>query len=187
MVTPESVAEPGAERALDALFDEFYAGLRRTAHRANIADAYAAIDTTILVHEAYLKLRHREDLRFSSEAQFYAYAARVMRSVLMDTAKSSLRHKRESGNIIAGMDSDSIDLHSSDSQREFFDTAQHIIALDAALESLRADDSRAAEVVELHYYAGLSFEQIAPLLALSARTVKRDWEYARAFLYAALQ
>lgn len=186
MSTHESCAEPAADKAIDALFTLFYAGLKRTAHRANAAQVPVGIDTTMLVHEAYLKLRNRADLSFESEAQFYAYAARVMRSVLLDSARMRLRVKRDAGHELISLDVSAIDARMLDSQQALERSAQEVLALDDALEQLRADDARAADVVELHYFAGLSFEQIAPLKELSVRTIKRDWEFARAFLYAAL-
>lgn len=170
--------------AMDALFATFYDKLKRVAHGAIAANRQHLVNTTMLVHEAYLKLRHREDLRFASEAQFYAYAARVMRSVLLDSAKLRLRAKREGGSKHLSLDA--VDVDALLIQSPLVRDAHDVIAIDAALEQLRADDARAAEVVELHHFAGLSFEQIAPLKALSVRTIKRDWEYARAFLYAAL-
>ncbi|MFZ2235731.1 MAG: ECF-type sigma factor [Dokdonella sp.] len=186
MSTSDRSATPAADQAVDALFTLFYDGLKRAAHRANAVNAQAGIGTTMLVHEAYLKLRNRADLNFESEAKFYAYAARVMRSVLLDSARMRLRAKRDAGQPVLSMDITGIDARILDSQLTLQRNAQEVLALDHALEQLGADDARAAEVVELHYFAGLSFEQIAPLKELSVRTVKRDWEFARAFLYAAL-
>lgn len=186
MSTSDRSSTPAADQAVDALFTLFYDGLKRAAHRANSANGQVGIDTTMLVHEAYLKLRNRSDLDFESEAKFYAYAARVMRSVLLDSARMRLRTKRDAGQHALSLDITDIDARMLDSQMALQRSAQEVLALDDALEQLCADDARAAEVVELHYFAGLSFDQIAPLKNLSVRTVQRDWEFARAFLYAAL-
>ncbi len=165
------------ERPLDLLFGDYYQELRRLAHRQRMPGDGATLDTTALVHELYLQMS-RNQLDFEQTRQFYSYAARAMRHLLVDRARERMRMK-----------------HGGDMRRtEYSDTRVgnvHVdpaqaLELDDALRRLELDDKRAADIVELHYFAGLPIERIAELLGLSARTVHRDWGYARAFLGAQL-
>lgn len=169
--------ETNDERPLDKLFGEVYQELRRLAHRQRSAGDGATLDTTALVHELYLQMS-RNDLKFAQTRQFYAYAARAMRHLLVDRARERARMK-----------------HGGDLRRTEFSEnlvgsvrvdPQQALELDEALQRLALDDRRAAEIVELHYFAGLPLERIAELCGLSVRTVHRDWSYARAFLGAQL-
>lgn len=164
--------------ALDRLFSEVYAELRRLARRQRAAGSGDTLQTTALVHELYLQMNGSEHLRFAEPRQFYAYAARAMRHLLIDRARARARSKR-------GGDQQRLDLTDSaiDAPRV---SPEHALELDAALRRLAEEEPRAAEVVELHYFAGLPVERIAELLGLSTRTVDRDWRYARAFLQAQL-
>ena len=171
---PPNDASP---RPLDDMFGEVYQELRRLAHKQRFARDSATLDTTALVHELYLQMSHQQP-QFTHTRQFYAYAARAMRHMLVDRARERARIK-----------------HGGDLRRtEYRDTLagqvtidpQHALELDQALRRLAQDDARAAEVVELHYFAGLPLERIAELCELSVRTVYRDWQYARAFLGAQL-
>jgi RNA polymerase sigma factor (TIGR02999 family) len=162
--------ETNDERPLDGLFGEVYQELRRLAHRQRTPGDGATLDTTALVHELYLQMS-RNDLKF-------AYAARAMRHLLVDRARERARMK-----------------HGGDLRRTEYSESleggvqvdpQQALELDEALKRLASDDRRAAEIVELHYFAGLPLERIAELYGLSARTVHRDWSYARAFLGAQL-
>ncbi len=163
--------------ALDRLFDRVYDELRRLAHWQRSPLDGSTLDTTALVHELYLQMS-RGDAEFGHTRQFYAYAARAMRHLLVDRARARGREK-----------------HGGDLRRtELRDTLSgHVsidpdlaLELDQAIRRLEADDPRAARVVELHYFAGVSLEGIAELLDISPRTVHRDWQYARAFLGAQL-
>lgn len=171
---PPNDASP---RPLDDMFGEVYQELRRLAHKQRFARDGDTLDTTALVHELYLQMSDQQP-QFTHTRQFYAYAARAMRHMLVDRARERARIK-----------------HGGDLRRtEYRDTLagqvtidpQHALELDQALRRLAQDDARAAEVVELHYFAGLPLERIAELCALSVRTVYRDWQYARAFLGAQL-
>lgn len=162
---------------LDQLFGEVYHELRRLAHRQRTPSDGATLDTTALVHELYLQMS-RNDLKFAQTRQFYAYAARAMRHLLVDRARERARMK-----------------HGGDLRRTEYNESlegsvrvdpQQALELDEALQRLAQDDKRAAEIVELHYFAGLPLERIAELCGLSVRTVHRDWSYARAFLGAQL-
>lgn len=164
-------------RPLDRLFGDVYHELRRLARRQRTPGDGATLDTTALVHELYLQMS-RNDLKFAHTRQFYAYAAQAMRHLLVDRARERARLKH-GGDLRRTEFGDSMVGH------VYVDPAQ-ALELDEALRRLAAEDKRAAEIVELHYFAGLPLERIAELCGLSVRTVHRDWSYARAFLSAQL-
>lgn len=169
-----------AARSADAMFDAVYARLKAMAGRHLARGPRGAtLDTTMLVHELYLRVNANRELVFEHDAQFFAYAAQAMRHVLLDRARDRLR-------LHAGGDWLRVTLTGSDDALAF-DAAEQALALDAALDRLAATDQRAARVVELRYFAGLTLEQIAGLLGLTRRTVDRDWRYARAFLKAEIE
>lgn len=159
----------------DAMFDSVYARLKAMAGRQLGAREHGTLDTTAMVHELYLRIGGQRELAFSHPAQFFAYAARAMRHLLCDHARDRLRQR-------AGGDWQRVTLTGADQQLAI-DSAEQALALDTALADLEADDARAARVVELRYFAGLGLEQVAESLAVTRRTVDRDWRYARAFLH----
>ena len=177
---PVVVTERPANAPLDALFDAVYARLKVLASRELARGARGTLDTTALVHELYLRLDRKRELAFEHPGQFFAYAARAMRHLLVDRARGHLRQK-------AGGDWVRTTLTASTHGQPAIESAEHALALDEALTRLEQTDERAARVVELRYFAGLSPEQIAEVLGLARRTVDRDWRYARAFLHAALE
>lgn len=161
------------------LFEAVYGRLRAMAARElGRLPAGASLDATALVHELYLRLQRQPDLKFDHAAPFFAYAARAMRHLLTDRA----RHRQR---LREGGDWQRITLTGSDA-RLALDSAESALALDAALERLAALDARAAQVLELRYFAGLSSAQAAETLGIAPRTAERDWEFARAFLQAEL-
>jgi len=162
----------------DALFDAVYARLKAMAARELDRREHATLDTTALVHELYLRIGKQSELTFAHPAQFFAYAARAMRHLLSDRARDRLR-------LRAGGELARITLTGSDMQLAI-DSAEQALALDDALDRLARADARAAQVLELHYFAGLTVKQIAETLALATSTVDRDWRFARAFLKDAL-
>jgi RNA polymerase sigma factor (TIGR02999 family) len=140
------------------------------------------LQATALVHEVYLKLRNRDSLFTSDKPRFLIAAAEAMRRILIDHARTRGRLKRGGPTAkrnIADV-SDVADLASD------HDPAQ-IMALDEAIHRLEQEDAQAARVVKLRFYAGLSVEEAADALGISPRTVKRDWQFARAWLYRTLQ
>ena len=175
--TPVSTPAGATAAALsaDALFDAVYARLKAMAGRQLAGRERGSIDTTALVHELYLRVSTRQELSFQHPAQFFAYAARAMRHLLCDRARDRLRQR-------AGGDWQKVTLTGAD-QRLAIEDAGQALALDEALQQLERDDARAARVVELRYFAGLSLEQIAQMLELNRRTIDRDWRFARAFLH----
>jgi RNA polymerase sigma factor (TIGR02999 family) len=159
----------------DALFDAVYARLKAMAGRQLARRERGTLDTTALVHELYLRIGTQRDLAFAHPAQFFAYAARAMRHLLSDRARDHLRQR-------AGGDWQRVSYSGSD-QHMAIDSAEQALALDAALVQLEQADARAARVVELRYFAGLTLEQIAKMLDMTRRTADRDWRFARAFLH----
>ena len=167
---------PHSGQAQD-LFAEVYARLKAMAARQLARpSAGATLETTGLVHELYLRMCSGRDLAFAHEAQFFSYAARAMRHLLADRARDRLRQR-------AGGEWIRVTLTGCDEQLAI-DSAEQALAMDAALERLERADARAAQVLQLHYFAGLTVEQIATTLDLSSSTVDRDCRFARAFLKA---
>lgn len=162
----------------DALFSEVYARLKAMASRRLALGDRHTLDTTALVHELYLRIGDRPALDFAGQAQFFAYAARAMRHLLADRARDRLRLKAGGGWANVTLDAEDLRLS--------IDSAEEALALEEALRRLERTDARAARVVELRYFAGLTLEQTAQALDLARRTVDRDWQFARAFLHAEL-
>jgi len=174
-IPPELTPPPAApDQGSDALFTAVYARLKAMASRQRARASGATLNTTALVHELYLKLSATGELRFESPAQFFDYAAQGMRHILVDRARERLALKRGGGAL---MEDTAAAAAAADS------TAEHTLQLDIALQQLARRDARAARLVELHYFAGLSFPEIAALTGVATRTLNRDWRYARAFLY----
>jgi RNA polymerase sigma factor (TIGR02999 family) len=170
--TSEATGDP---LTADALFGAVYERLKAMAgsHLARNR-AGSTLDTTALVHELYLRVSTQRELIFGKPVQFFAYAARAMRHLLADRARDRLR-------LRAGGAWMRVTLTGTD-DRLAIDSAEQALQLDEALKRLEAADARAARVVELRYFAGLTPEQIAEALEVTRRTVDRDWRFARAFL-----
>jgi RNA polymerase sigma-70 factor (ECF subfamily) len=134
------------------------------------------LQPTALVHEAYLKLIDQRSVSWQSRAHFYCIASRMMRRVLVDHARDAKAWKRDGGCKIPLEPSF---IYSEEKPAE-------LLAIDEALHRLAQVDSRQAQVVELRFFGGCSEEEIGKILGISARTVKRDWSVARAWLYAEL-
>ena len=161
----------------DALFVEVYDRLKAMASRRLAGQRRnGTLDTTELVHELYLRMGQRQVLQFGHPAQFFSYAARAMRHLLINRARDRLR-------LCAGGQWLRVTLDDRDLKLAL-DTAEQALALDAALDALEQADARAAQVVELRYFAGLSLEQVGETLGLARRTIDRDWRFARAFIKA---
>jgi RNA polymerase sigma factor (TIGR02999 family) len=162
--------DPGAE---EKLLERVYAELRRLAHgRMAREQPGQTLQATALVHEAWLRLGN--GARFENRAHFFCAAAEVMRRILVESARRKKRLKH-------GGDLERVDL----SDVEIFSPApdDDLLALDEVLDRLFEVDSRAAELVKLCYFVGLSQEEAAAELALSVSTARRLWTFARAWLY----
>ena len=178
-----SAARGGDHAASDALFASVYRELHRLAHvqlnaRGRPGDT---LDTTALVHEAYLRLVQPAGLSAEDRAHFFNLAARVMRNVVVDYARRRDAAKRSGEHVrieIGGPGEPAAEIDNR--------LTDDILALDRALERLEAESPRLARLVELRFFAGLGFAEIGEVQGLTERTAKRDWRKARAFLLAEL-
>jgi RNA polymerase sigma-70 factor (ECF subfamily) len=169
----------GDPLALEKLTQLVYEELRRLAHRYMAQQrGDHTLQTTALVHEAYLRLAGQGEPHYQNRSHFLAVAARAMRQILVDHARSALRQKRGAG--AERVELDEAVWVSAAPTREILD-------LNEALEKLATLDARKAQVVELRYFGGLKQEEIAEALNVSEVTVRRDWTFSRAWLYAELR
>lgn len=172
-----TAAETGrrdARSPVDALFVRVYTELKGLAHRVREGRKVGStLDTTALVHEAYLKLAASRGTLWHDESHFFAIAARAMRQVLVDVARLHLAQKRGAEPVVVTYDEAA---HAAPVRPD------ELIALDDALERLASFDRRRAEVVEHRVFAGLSTPETARLMGVSTATVERDWRAARAWL-----
>jgi len=167
----------GDRAALDALVPLVYEELRRVAHaRLRSEPAGHQLQTTALVHEAYLRLVDVNRMAVDSRTHFFALAARLMRQVLVDSARHQRADKRGGGATMLTLDQASA-LGASPNVVD-------VLALDAALDDLAALDERLCRVVELKYFAGLTIDEAAAALNVAPATVERDWAVAKAWLFA---
>lgn len=168
----------GNRDVLDRLMPLMYDELRRLAHRYLQRERSGhTLQTTALVHEAYLNLIDQDRAQWENRAHFFAIAARVMRRILLMHARKKRAAKRGGGVPHLSLDEGAI---------VSGDQAEELIALDDALQRLEHMDERLGRVVECRYFAGLTIEETAEALDVSPATVKRDWRTAKAWLYQAL-
>lgn len=164
----------GNREVLDELLPLVYNELRRLAHSYLTRERQdMTLQTTALVHEAYLKLIDQHSVSFQNRAQFFALSAQAMRRILLDNARRHTAEKRGSGNKISLEDSAEIPV----------DANENLLALDMALQELESFDAQQAKIIELRYFGGLTIEETAEILKISPATVKREWTLARAWLY----
>lgn len=168
-------ARSGDSAAANELLPLIYARLKELARRQLVKEQDApSLATTALVHDAYLSLFGHHELDWSDRGHFFAYAARAMRSLLIDHARRRLSEKRGAGLR-------PVELLVQDIEQP--DDSLDLLALDQALTALADSHPRLVQVVELRFFAGLSVEETAAGLGVDARTVLRDWRKARAFIY----
>ena len=168
----------GDDGALAQLTPLVYEELRRLAHHHMGGQRPDhTLQTTALVNEVYLRLADQTNPSWQNRAHFFAVAARAMRQIVVDYARSYRSQKRGGG--VLKIDLDEAALVSPAESKE-------IVDLHEALEQLSALDSRKAQVVELKYFGGLNYDEIAEVLKISRVTVRRDWEFARLWLYTEL-
>jgi RNA polymerase sigma factor (TIGR02999 family) len=167
----------GDARALEQLTPLVYAELRKIAHRyMNRERAGHTLQTTAVVHEAFLRLLGNPQENWHNRAHFYAIAAQMMRRILVDYARANLRTKRGGETIRVALED--IDAPVTEPALD-----PDLIALDAALEKLAEIDPRRGRVVELRFFGGLSVEETAHVLQVAPDTVVRDWRVAKAWLF----
>ena len=162
----------GDPEALDRLTPLVYEGLRRQAARYLRRERPGhTLQTTALIHEAYLRLVDAGDVHWQGRAHFFAIAANLMRRILVDHARRRDADKRGGSHVRVQLD-----------EAVAGGTDVDLLAIDEALDRLAAVDPQQARVVELRFFSGLSVEETAAALGVSPKTVKRDWSVARAWL-----
>lgn len=166
-------------QALGKVFVLLYDELRRLA-KASAGGAEKTLSPTVLIHEAYLRLLGNAQLSLNDRHHFMACAARAMRVIWIDHVRRSTALKR-------GGTAQDLPLDMAESVPALAQSSDELLALDQALDRLDTLNRRQREVVELHYFGGMEFAEIAQLLGCSERTAKREWERARAFLYVQMQ
>lgn len=171
----------GEAEALDELLPLVYDELKRLARSHRVSwrkDGLKAPGTGSLVHEAYLKLIDQSRVDWKSRSQFFFLASRVMRSLLVDNARYHQRQKR-------GGRQEQVEL--AEPMLVSYQRSEALLALDAALERLTADDERLGEIVVCRFFGGLTVEETAEALEVSSATVKRGWRVARTVLFQELR
>jgi RNA polymerase sigma factor (TIGR02999 family) len=182
--TPSAVTQllhewsTGRRDAFDQLFPLVYEELRRLAAQHLRRERHRApLQTTALVHEAYLKLVQQDGVRCENRAHFFGIAAKVMRCLLVDQARARAAAKRGGGTA-----PETLEIAPGVTLPLNVD----LIALDEALQQLADTDPRQSELVELRFFGGLTIDETAEVLRISPATVSREWTMARAWLYARL-
>lgn len=162
----------GNREALDKLLPIVYDELRRVAHRLLLSEDAETLPTTALVHEAYLKLVDQHSVDWENRGHFFSIASQAMRRILVDHARARHTVKR-----------DGIKISLDNAETVSVEVNQTLIDLDVALNELATFDELQANVVELRYFGGLTYEQTAQVLGVSVSTVQREWMIARAWLF----
>ena len=161
----------GDEQALSELTPIVYETLRRLSAKHVNREQNLTIQATELVHEAYLHLVST-DIDWKNRAHFFAVASRLMRRLLVDRARSRLRQKRGGGLLVSNQNID-----------ELPEIEQTFLDLDEVLKKLAEHDSRKSEALELHYFGGMTYPEIAEALSISEATVDRDLRFAKAWVF----
>jgi RNA polymerase sigma factor (TIGR02999 family) len=177
-----ALAAQGERAALDRVFEILYPELRKIAHgRLHRQDQDRLLGTTTLVHETFLRLVDAAHLVLADRKHFFTYAAKTMRNIIIDFARERQAERRGGGAALLTLDTDLA------SRIGAPDGETTLVRINDALLALEAVDAELARVVEMRYFAGYSEIEIAELLGTSERTVRRQWDKARAFLLASLQ
>ena len=172
-------AEGGDRAAADALFTALYDELHRMARRElSKRGGVITLGATTLLHDAYLDISAREGAAFPDRNRFMAYAARVMRGLIIDYARSRQAQKRGGQFEITSLRTDII---------ESVPHADDLSRISDALDDLASVDPRLARTIDLKFFCGFSFGEIAAMTGVSERTAQRDWDKARIYLHQALQ
>ena len=169
----------GDKGAFDELVGLVYVELRRQASRYLRHESPGhTLQTTDLIHEAYLRLVDQKNPHWQNRAQFFGVAAQLMRRILVDHARTRHRAKRGGGNIRVSLDEEVAGARSNDVD---------LIDIDDSLNRLAEIDIQQSKIVELRFFSGLNVEETAMVLGISPRTVKRSWRFAKAWLRRDLQ
>lgn len=171
----------GDRSALDRLIPLVHDELHRLARRCMRREHEAhTLQTTALVNEAYIRLVDAGNVQWRDRNHFFAISSTIMRRILVDFARARQAGKRQALRLAAPVDVDAVNVPAMQPDAD-------VVALDEALQSLASFDPRAAHVVELRYFGGLTVEQSAEVLGISPKTVKRDWTAARTWLLGELE
>ncbi len=173
-------ADQADPQAADQLFAALYSELHRLAEHHLERGGSLTLGTTTLVHDAYLSMIGRRDAQFPDRARFFAYASRAMRGLVIDYARRRRAKKR-------GRDYEITLVEEEVSAPAVLEAGQDLDALAEALGHLAQLDPALAELVDLHFFGGFSFVEVAELRGVSERTVQRDWRKARLLLHRALR
>jgi RNA polymerase sigma factor (TIGR02999 family) len=174
-------AASGDRSALDAIYASLYPELKRLARsRLHHQGRGDSVSTTMLVHESFERLINAHDLRLEDRRHFFAYAAKTMRNIIIDSARELLAERRGGGaeHLTLG--------HADAVQVADVQTSDELVRIGDALRQLEAVDPELAELVEMRYFGGYSETEIAALQGVTDRTVRRRWDKARAWLFVAL-
>ena len=181
-VSPQEITQlladwgKGDRSALEKLLPLVHAELRQIARRQISHERPGhTLQATALINEAYLKLLGQEGFEWHNRAHFFAVCAQIMRHILIDHARAHARDKRGGGAI-------KVSLNDADAAVAG-EKAEHLIALEEALRFLEGVDPQKGRIVELRYFGGLSIEETAEVLNISPRTVRREWQRSKAWLY----
>jgi RNA polymerase sigma factor (TIGR02999 family) len=172
-------ASSGDERAFDRLFTLLYDDMHRLAHaRLKRGRPITVLDTTSLVHEGYLRFVKAGELDVNDRGHFLAYAARVMRSIVVDFARKRQAERRGGGALKVTLDTGIAEAVDGSNDE--------IIRVHEVLDELKQVDAELARLVEMRYFAGLKVGEIAEAFGVTERTIERQWQKARAILFAAI-
>lgn len=170
-----AAAERGDESAAGKLFDELYSELHRLARRELARRGVpVSLSATTLLHQAYIEMAERDGLSFPDRARFMGYAARVMRGLIIDHARQRQAQRRGGQFEITSLGLDTAE-NTIDNQE--------LARISEALDELAKEEPELAEVVDLKFFCGFSFTEIAAMRGVSERTVQRKWEKARIYLH----
>jgi RNA polymerase sigma factor (TIGR02999 family) len=172
------LAEQGDQDSATQLFSLLYAELHRLARRQLARQGIGSLGATTLIHEAYLNMAGREESTFPDQARFMAYAARVMRGIIIDHIRNRLAVKRGGKFEIMALTTNIG--HNLPDDHE-------LMRVSDALDELATVDNSLSHIVDLKFFCGLSFGEIANMEGISERTVQRKWEKARLYLHRTLQ
>ncbi len=172
-------ADAGDSRAANRLFSALYADLHRLAEQQLARGGPITLGATTLLHEAYISMADREGVAYPDRAHFMAYASRAMRGLVIDYVRSRRAQKRGGEFHITGID--------TSTPAGGGDTQEQLDALSDALEELAVLDLPLAQLVDLHFFCGFGFGEIAAMRGVSERTVLRDWRKARLLLRSTLR
>lgn len=176
-------AAAGDRSALDAVYASLYPDLKRIARsRLRQQGRSESVSTTMLVHESFVRLAGVRGLRLDDRRHFFAYAAKTMRNIIIDTAREHLAERRGGGAEHVALEAVDVD------SMQFADAhaGVELVRVGDALHALEAVDPDLAELVEMRYFGGYSEAEIAELQGINERTVRRRWDKARAWLFVAL-